>query len=114
MRSAEIFCIKSVQEGVFTNELKSLREHICIDWESRHKNLSTFLDENGIMRVGGRLQNLSAPLRTIHLVLMPDNHRFSELIYLDAHRPVMHGGVSDTLVQLRDRFRFLRARRMVK
>lgn len=35
-------------------------------------NLSILLNENGIMRVEGRLQHLSAPLRTIHPVLLSD------------------------------------------
>lgn len=39
----------------------------------------------------------------------PKEHRYSTLLAIDAHRQVLHAGVRDTLVQLRDKYWILRA-----
>ncbi len=45
------------------------------------KNLGIFKDEQGIIRVGGRLQNSLLPYDVKHPVLIPRQHPFHSLDY---------------------------------
>lgn len=66
------------------------------------------------MRIKTRLQNADVTYNEMVPVLLPGNHLVMRLIILQAHRIVLHGGVNDTLTELRSQFRVLRARQAVK
>lgn len=46
--------------------------------------------------------------------MLPKDDHFSKLLITEAHRRLLHAGVRDTLVQLRERFWIVRARQMIK
>ena len=78
------------------------------------KNLNVFVDETGVYRAGGRLQNAPIPYNTKHPVLLPRNHQFSRLAVWKCHYQVMHNGVNETLTQLRSEYWIIRGRQFVK
>lgn len=49
-----------------------------------------------------------------HPIVIPPNAHYTRLLILDAHRQVLHSGVRDTLIQVRERFWIIRARQQVK
>ena len=51
-----------------------------------------FLDEKGLWRCGGRLQNAGIPFTAKHLLLLRREHPFTTLIVCDTHRRVGHNG----------------------
>ena len=51
----------------------------------------------------GRLQNVDAPISTIHPILLNKNHHLTTLFIRRAHNRVMHNGVKATLTELRSR-----------
>ncbi|XP_037388700.1 uncharacterized protein LOC119262023 [Pygocentrus nattereri] len=61
-KEAEIVIVKLVQEEAFPNEIKSLKANKVISKSKNSKlyKLSPFLDEEGILRVGGRLSQASS------------------------------------------------------
>ena len=54
--------------------------------------LSPFVDEHGLIRVGGRLKNASLPLSVKHPILIPSKHPLTELIIRHYHNESYHQG----------------------
>ncbi|XP_068140048.1 uncharacterized protein [Drosophila tropicalis] len=56
--------------------------------------LSPFVDEDGIVRVGGRLERSQLPADAKHPVVLPKQHRLVELLLKHEHKVNLHPGVS--------------------
>ena len=78
------------------------------------KQVSSFQDENGVLRFQGRLGNAPIPLTARHPILLPSHHRLTELIVLDTHQNVKHAWVKDTLTELRQRYWVTKGRSFVR
>ena len=65
--------------------------------------LSPFVDGNGIIRVGGRLDPTLTSYDNRHAVLLPYSHWISTLITRDAHR-YGHTGIATTAAKVRKKF----------
>ncbi|XP_014835554.1 PREDICTED: uncharacterized protein LOC106913412, partial [Poecilia mexicana] len=112
--AAEMHWIKSTQESCFSSEISQLRSKQNVKVDSKIKDLKPFLDENGLISVGGRLQNSDLSFREQHPWLLPTNHKYSELLVQSCHKRVMHSGVRDTLTQVREQYWILRGRQLVR
>lgn len=111
---AEMYWVKMTQESCFGAEISQLRSNQNVKRDSKIKDLKPFLDEGGLICVGGRLQNSDFTFREQHPWVLPTNHRYSELLVHYGHERVMHSGVRDTLIQLREHYWILRGRQLVK
>ena len=81
------------------------------EWKSQ---FGLFLDNAGLWRCNVRLDNANLPASTIHPILLPNQHHFVSLQVLDCHRRIMHGGVKETLTELRMTFWIVKGRSVVK
>ncbi|XP_077551230.1 uncharacterized protein LOC144164853 [Haemaphysalis longicornis] len=72
------------------------------------------MDDEGLLRVGGRLHKLNASIDVKHPILLPVRHTFTYLIVLAAHQHTLHGGVEATLTETRERFWIVKGRQTVK
>ncbi len=81
---------------------------------SKIRDLKPFLDENSLICVGGRLQHSDLSFREQHPWVLPTKHKYSELLVQYCHETVMHSGVRDTLVQMRENYWALKGRQLVK
>ena len=69
------------------------------------QKLSPFVDDHGLLRVGGRLQNSALPVEMIHPIILPRRHHVTRLIIEDHHYKNRHfGGVSYVMNLLSSRF----------
>ncbi|XP_035221911.1 uncharacterized protein LOC118194814 [Stegodyphus dumicola] len=103
-----------VQERNFTNEVRALKNNDELSSESKLRSLNPFVDESGVIRVGGRLENSNLDYKQAHPIVLPDKDHLTDLIILHSHQVVGHGGIADTLNQIRDKFWLLKARRKIK
>ncbi|KRY40069.1 hypothetical protein T01_3028 [Trichinella spiralis] len=71
-------------------------------------------DQDGLLRMGGRLRRSTLPPESKHPIILPHNHPVTELLIKDHHVRQMHAGVNQTLVAIRTRFWFVRARNAAK
>ncbi|GFT31373.1 uncharacterized protein TNCV_608131 [Trichonephila clavipes] len=55
---AETFLVKKLQEQKFSSDMNHLKSKGSVPPNSKLKTLNPFLDDNGVLRVGGRLCNL--------------------------------------------------------
>ncbi|XP_065370748.1 uncharacterized protein LOC135962783 [Calliphora vicina] len=82
---------------------------------SNLSNLNPFLDEKGILRVGGRLANaLNLTYNEKFPILLPYNCRFSILLVEFIHKVTLHGGNQLMMRVLRTEFYIIRARNLIK
>ena len=68
----------------------------------RHQ-LELFLDQHKVWRCGGRLNKADIPYSTKHPILLSKQHRLATLIAEYAHERTMHGGVKETLTEIRSK-----------
>nr|XP_023025899.1 uncharacterized protein LOC111513909 [Leptinotarsa decemlineata] len=92
------------QSEIFAVEINQLTSFGHVNNKSPLLNLNPFLDECGIIRVGGRLKHSNFDLNKKHPAVLPKSHRLTVLIARDEHVKRLHAGPQALLVSLRDCF----------
>lgn len=98
----------------FSKEMRQLETKRELDRTSKVLALKPFLDEENLMRVGGRLQKTNWAYGQKHPWILPSEDNFSELLIKGSHDDVMHSGLQDTLTQVRERYWLVRGRQITK
>ncbi|KRX12510.1 Transposon Tf2-6 polyprotein, partial [Trichinella nelsoni] len=111
---AEKFWWKTLQKEEFPEELESLKREKKLPKSSRLWPLNPYIDDNGILRVGGRLRHSDLPFHTKYPVLLPNQHPLVKLLVRDQHIRQLHAGVDQTLSCLRQRYWIVNGRSVVK
>ena len=92
--------LKDVQRTAFVEEIRALQAGVSIHKSSPLRHLTPFLDEEGLLRVRGRLQMCDLAYEAKHPVLLPKG-RVSELLVRDQHVLMCHAGVSTLITAVR-------------
>ena len=111
VRQAGIVLIKKSQSQSYGTEVRLLKAGKCIPKSSSLTKLCPFVDDDGLLCVGGRLKE--APLVSKHPCIISDKHVLAKAIVRDFH-DTSHLGVEWTLSNIRTRFWIVRARRVIK
>ncbi|GFT37617.1 integrase catalytic domain-containing protein [Trichonephila clavipes] len=77
-------------------------------------NLNPFLDDSGLLRVGGRLRNSPIPRNKKYPMIIPTNHNFTYIIINHFHILYFHTGAEVTLANIRNSFWIPSARNEVR
>lgn len=93
-----------MQEQEFSDEIKSLKQNRELPASSKLLSLRPILDQDGIIRVGGRLENSNLPYAQKHAIVLPAKHRLTRLIVRDEHYRLLHAGPQALLTSLRCRY----------
>jgi len=72
-------CVKMVQQISYAKEMRNLMEKQEFAARSSLKTLHPFIDKEGLLRVGGRLQQSTLPYQTMHQMILLSNHHFTHL-----------------------------------
>ncbi|XP_068738151.1 uncharacterized protein, partial [Montipora capricornis] len=97
-----------------SSERKRLRQRLnCIGYASPLRKLSSFLHD-GVICVGGRLNNASMPFSAKHPMILPSKHPVTDLIIKDYHEKEGHVGACNVLESLRQSFWILRGNAAVR
>ncbi|KAJ8380265.1 hypothetical protein SKAU_G00010430 [Synaphobranchus kaupii] len=102
-KEAELAIIKLVQKEAFSDEIKrlKLKKEVAKTKESKLQKLSPFLDEEGILRVGGRLCQAALHPHVKHPAILPKNSHISALLIKHQHEKAQHQGRGITTNALR-------------
>ncbi|XP_068738691.1 uncharacterized protein [Montipora capricornis] len=84
------------------------------NFENLKLQLGLFRDQESILRCKGRLGNAPLSVTARYPVLLPRRHHVTRLIVESCHRKINHGGVKETLVEVRTNFRIPMGRQYVK
>ena len=113
--SATINVVRVIQEAEFFRERRFLSEGKPLPSNSKLLPLNVFLDEDNILRVGGRLSNHSSlSYENKHPMLLPKNHEFTRGVIDYYHCANLHAGPQLTLSLIRQRFWFVDGRSVVR
>lgn len=102
LKAAELFWIKKAQASLHARHSKG-----------EFNTLSPIKDEQGILRVGGRVDKAILSYDMKHPILLPHKHPISRLIVEHTHR-IGHRGVAETTAKLRRKYWILKANSISK
>jgi len=106
------YWIKIVQGMSFYDEIEAIKDGKAV--KSSINSYLPFLDENGILRVGGRLEKAHHLKQTAkHPIMLPKGNILSSLLISDHHIRNLHSGQTLTLASLRQEYWILGARGMI-
>ncbi|XP_044594851.1 uncharacterized protein LOC123272215 [Cotesia glomerata] len=108
------FCIKETQRVHFHSELQLLAKQASWPKDHPFARLVAFQDTDGIIRVGGRLENAPDSDQQKHPAILPRDAALTRLIISDAHQRTMHGGTQLTLACTRQRYWIIGGRQPVR
>lgn len=117
LQRAETVIIRCVQIDHFSHDIRNLKANEIIEIPSSRKELSTrhkvlngksqlfkldpFLDQNGLLRVGGRLQNAELSDFVKHPIVLPRRSHITDLVIRPFHAIVQHQGRGITTNEIR-------------
>lgn len=113
-REAMDLWIHYAQASGLQNELEYLQGDTTQEKPSKLLPLQPFVDPNGILRVGGRLQAALLPGEQIQPPILPKMTEAVEVYVLSLHRRNTHAGPETLLHIIRQNFWLLGGRREVK
>jgi hypothetical protein len=86
LQSAEKYWIRQAQIERYSSELESLKRGENVSKHSLIQQLTPFLDQAALMRVGGRLKRAQLPYEAKHPIILPKRYQISRLIISHVHR----------------------------
>ncbi|XP_017763967.1 PREDICTED: uncharacterized protein LOC108553538 [Eufriesea mexicana] len=102
IREATTCIHRMLQSQVFSREICSLQQRKELPPDSKLRSLNPFLDEAGVLRVGGRVKNANIPYAQRYPVLLPRSHPITDLVIGYEHLKNYHAGVQGTLYAVRE------------
>jgi hypothetical protein len=105
IRKAERLIIKMVQKESFPEEIEAMK--IADDGMAEVKissplnELDPFIDEEGVLRVGGRLRRSQLRKELKHPIILPKEHHITKLLIQHFHQRVEHQGRGMTINEIR-------------
>ncbi|KAJ8980537.1 hypothetical protein NQ317_008334 [Molorchus minor] len=106
--------IKLVQAEAFKEDIMHIQKTKYVSHNSKLASLNPFLDQTGILRVGGRLRNSLYAYTKKHPAVLPSKSHFTNLIIDYEHKRLLHAGGQAVLGSIRDVFWPLNGRRLVR
>ena len=111
---AENWLVTGIQYQEFKHLFHVLQSHKTLN-DSQLSSLNPFLDQDNVIRVGGRLRNSSLPFHEKHPILLPKSHKMSLLIVQHYHLECKHQGRHITMATIRQAgFFILKGTGMIK
>ncbi|XP_053596461.1 uncharacterized protein LOC103580575 [Microplitis demolitor] len=98
---AKTLLIKYLQSQYYSQELKIFKDGDSLHRNHRLAKLIPYVDYNGVLRVGGRLENLLLDDEQKNPAILPRSSRLSTLLIDHSHQRTFHGGTQLTLADLR-------------
>lgn len=115
LKEALNILIRLAQSEMFSSEIRCLKTKKPIDKHSKLLSLNPFIDNQNILRVGGRIshsQNISYNQK--HQVILPYKHKLTYLIVSSEHIKQLHAGTQNLLSILRLNYWPVNGKNMVK
>ena len=111
---AEHHWIRYIQSLSFKQELQYLQGDHSHAAPIYVQQFGLFMDERGLLRCKGRINNSDLHLEQKNPILLPSKHAYIDLMIKEFHHRVRHSGINDTLVALREKYWIIRGRQAVK
>ncbi|XP_011858918.1 PREDICTED: uncharacterized protein LOC105556434 [Vollenhovia emeryi] len=113
IETAEVKILRIIQSSQFSEEIKGLKSKGVTN-RNRIANLNPFLDNDGLIRVGGRLRKANLSYSQRYPILLPSRHYLTDCIIREIHETRHHTGILGTLYNIRQKFWILDGRNQVR
>ena len=114
LRDALHACIKIAQQEIYAQEISDLSKKGQVLSKSQLQPLHPFLDKEGYLRVGGRLQHSHLPYNSKHQLILPPAHHITELIIMNEHLRLLHAGPQLLSASLRQQYSIPRKKQVIR
>ena len=111
---AESVIFRDLQKSAFQDELQAINEVKKVHPTSQLVKLSPYVDELGVLRVGGRLKNLPISRDMKHPTILPGTHQVTKVLIEHYHRKNGHVGSEHVYSLIRERFWIISARNAIR
>ncbi|XP_038106740.1 uncharacterized protein LOC119766331 [Culex quinquefasciatus] len=95
--------VKVVQDQSFPKESTLIRAGRLAQLKKSWRFLDPF-DDEGALRVGGRLDNSAYAFGRKHPLILPADHPLTELVLEETHQQLLHAGPRLMIAHIRERF----------
>ncbi|XP_018393377.1 PREDICTED: uncharacterized protein LOC108772354 [Cyphomyrmex costatus] len=95
---------KAIQRASFPNEYGALSKGKSISASSKILSLSPYMDDTGLIRVGGRLKNSRLQFDAQHPILLPREHELTKRVINYEHVRNLYAETQATMAAVRQRF----------
>ncbi|XP_033241627.1 uncharacterized protein [Drosophila pseudoobscura] len=96
--------IRLTQQSRLSTEIRALETRRDIKASSSIASLSPFLDDCGLLRVGGRLKNSTLDFEARHPIILPKNHSITSALIRHLHEKHLHAGPQSLLAIIRQTY----------
>ena len=97
LNKAKLLIIRNVECEAYEQEINCFNNSHGLPKTSPLLKLSPMVDNDGLLRVGGRLQRASPSYEESHPLILPSSHHVSSLLIKHFHEKVQHQGRHFTL-----------------
>nr|XP_049692272.1 uncharacterized protein LOC126053679 [Helicoverpa armigera] len=111
LAAAETYLIRCVQRHHFKHIYDEINNKKL---STQFKKLDLFIDEQGIIRIGGRLSNADLPYEAQHPALLPKGDKFTHILIDYYHRVHCHTGANVLTSLLRQKYWILSSRGVIR
>lgn len=112
LSTSMLVIVRVVQHTVFCDEISRIEKGAPCSKPLR--KLCPFLDKDGLLRVGGRLINSKLTYDQKFPLLLPRQHRLTELIIQDFHQRYLHPGLRTLQFLISQQYWILSPRRAIR
>lgn len=104
--------IRQVQLEAFAKEIEGLENNA--QCKGNLNSLAPFMDNEGILRVGGRITNSNLSYSVKHPILLPSKHIITRLIIREIHINNLHTSTQATLNIIRQNYWIVNGRSVIR
>ncbi|XP_065076352.1 uncharacterized protein LOC135699955 [Ochlerotatus camptorhynchus] len=114
LHSADRVLCRLAQLDNFQEERNDLVARTNVTKSSSLKWLKPYVDEFGLIHVGGRLDNAELPESTKNPIILSAKHPLASMLAVHCHKTLLHAGPQLMLATLRQKFWILGGRNLVR
>ncbi|XP_015120540.1 uncharacterized protein LOC107043522 [Diachasma alloeum] len=101
IEAARLYWVKATQAFHLQAECDIISHGFQLKKSHPLTKLTAFIDQQGVLRVGGRLKFSTLGPESRHQAIIPKGSALAELLIRDSHQRTLHGGTQLTLAHLR-------------
>jgi hypothetical protein len=113
LEHVRLVVLKYIQSREFADEIRCIQKSNKLKFH-RLAKLDPFIDENGLLRVGGRLKHSLLAYESKFPILLPEKHHITRWIIRETHEDELHAGNEATLAAVRQRYWSISGRNIVR
>ncbi|XP_026466074.1 uncharacterized protein LOC113369720 [Ctenocephalides felis] len=116
LENAQQIIIREMQQEVYRSVIEELRSKGSSEFKTAQelKPLNPFVDAEGLLRVGGRLENSQLPYSQKHPIILPRRHYITRLLLRQEHVRLLHAGTQAILINIRQKYWPINGRNIIK